>query len=47
MKLIGIFSVDFGILGQIPDILHSSILEKKIGVQWDSTSVIYRFQEGI
>jgi hypothetical protein len=52
MKLLGIISVGFGISDQLQMrflcIRHiCQTLEKKLGVQWDSTSAIYRLKEGL
>jgi hypothetical protein len=48
-KLLGIISVDFDILDQVL-FRHSTFmkyLQDTIGVQWGSTSAMYRLQESL
>jgi hypothetical protein len=48
MKSLGTISVDFDATDQLlKDFVHSSDTRQKVGVQWDSTSAIHRFQESL
>jgi hypothetical protein len=49
MKLLGIISVDFDVMDHLLIRFYTFVryLTKKMGVQWDSASTIYRIQESL